>query len=156
MIKCDCSGFNMVPDEQKQFYYACKKKSFLIWFCTTSITWQLVCSLASHPSMSILIHPSTKTLCLLPWFWSVCRGLTYNCTNLLKLYHIFNANPFSIMTEESISHPLIWQASAGMKDVDMIAEFESPVLSWSSCLAKESKEDVSMHPAGLHCFARVL
>lgn len=63
--------------------------------------------------------------------------------------------PFSIMTEESISHPLIWQASAGMKDVDMIAEFESPVLSWSSCLAKESK-DVSMHPARLHHFARVL
>lgn len=63
--------------------------------------------------------------------------------------------PFSIMTEESVSHPLIWQASAGMKDVDMIAEFESPVLSWSRCLGKESKEDVSMHPARLHTFARV-
>lgn len=37
--------------------------------------------------------------------------------------------PFSIMTEEPISHPLIWQASEGMKDVDMIAEFECPVLS---------------------------
>lgn len=29
------------------------------------------------------------------------------------------------MTEESISHPLICQPSVGMKDVDMITEFET-------------------------------
>ena len=60
------------------------------------------------------------------------------------------------MTEESISHPLICQPSVGMKAVDMIAEFESPVLGRSSCLEKESKEDRSMHPTRLRPSSRVL
>lgn len=60
------------------------------------------------------------------------------------------------MTEESISHPLICQPSVGMKDVDMIAEFESPVLGRSSCLEKESKEDIAMHPTCLSPSSRVL
>lgn len=60
------------------------------------------------------------------------------------------------MTEESISRPLICQPSVGMKDVDMIAEFESPVLGRSSCLEKESKEGISMHPTHLNPSSRVL
>lgn len=60
------------------------------------------------------------------------------------------------MTEDSISHPLICQPSVGMKDVNMIAEFESPVLGRPSCLEKESKEDLSVHPTHLNPASRVL
>lgn len=60
------------------------------------------------------------------------------------------------MTEDSISHPLICQASVGMKDVKMIAEFESRVLGQPSCLEKEHKEDKSVHPTHLNPASRVL
>lgn len=60
------------------------------------------------------------------------------------------------MTEESVSHPLICQPSVGMKDVDMIAGFESPVLGRSSHLEKQSEEDISMHPTRLNPSSRVL
>lgn len=60
------------------------------------------------------------------------------------------------MTEETMSCPLICQASVGVKGVNMTADFESPLLGRSSCLEKESKEDISMHPTCLNPSSSVL